>query len=185
MERKKTSSEVALQKLALLKMLGAKKGSDEVANFEHDLLVDKIKNLDTDKYKNADEFLLRTKTNDHHLINVNTDKELKLAKLEKKVKFKICNKCKDDVKKDDEVLLCKECFTENSNNDLTQKLICEKCNKDVKVADVVTSCHNCYSDLSDNHYDEFIHVLLSINTEIEKLKEENKQLVEKLHKSSL
>lgn len=105
----------------------------------------------------------------------------------KKVSFtdekKICKKCNGQINKSEDLTICKECFN-NCNVDLLQKLTCNKCKLEIKLPDVILSCNDCYSDIIDDHYDEFMHVLLAINIELEKLKNENTLLKETLSKPS-
>jgi ribosomal protein L37AE/L43A len=61
-----------------------------------------------------------------------------------------------------------------------KSLKCCRCKNEMKYDDVVLSCKNCYDELEDNHYEEFLHVLSAVNAEIEKLKDENEHLLEKL-----
>jgi heme oxygenase len=54
---------------------------------------------------------------------------------------------------------------------------CELCEKKVILDKIVEICEEC---LQKHHYAEFINVLLAVNKEIDKLKEENEKLKEEL-----
>lgn len=56
-------------------------------------------------------------------------------------------------------------------------IYCELCNIEVKEDEIIQICRKC---LYSKHFPELINVLLAVNNELEKLKEENKLLKEKL-----